>query len=160
MLSSVAQIGNYIIENNDEKDLNNPLSILVENPNTDGKHNIVFKIAFDENLNYLGVFDDRFDSFMIPKLLYSETKGSKPNPSPTVKLTTGARSFKQIMNAIKSSNDFKRVELFSKLYDALSKNKDNIINHLEKLKKEYPKEGIILTITIKDNDNEKYIGDF
>jgi CRISPR-associated protein Csh1 len=159
MLSSIATIGKHVIEK-EGKDIDNPLSILVENPNIDGKYNIIFKIAFDEDFNYLGVFDDRFDSSMVLKLLYSETKGSKPNPSPTVKLTTGERSFKQIINAIKSSNNFKKTDLFKKLHNALLENKEKIIDDIEKLKKEYPKEGVILTIIIKDGDSEKYIGDF
>ncbi|XRO74660.1 TIGR02556 family CRISPR-associated protein [Methanocaldococcus sp. 28A] len=160
MLSSVATIGKHIIEK-EGKDINNPLSILVENPNVDGKYNIIFKIAFDENFNYLGVFDDMFDSSMILKLLYKKSSGANaPDLSPTSKLVEAEKTFnKKILRAVADAKKFKNTHFLKKLEKALKDNKDKIIEDIKKLKESYPKDGVILTITFRKGDEELYVGD-
>ncbi|EHP85065.1 TIGR02556 family CRISPR-associated protein [Methanotorris formicicus] len=159
MLSSVATIGKYIIEK-EGKDINNPLSILVENPDVDGKYNIIFKIAFDGDFNYLGVFDDRFDSSMILRLLYKKGSPRGADLSPTSKLVDAEKTFRnKILKAVADAKKYKKTNFLKRLETALKDNAEKIIEDIEKLKKNYPKDGVILTITIRKGDEEFYVGD-
>ncbi len=162
MLSAVAQIGNYIITK-EGKSLGNPLSILVENPNANGKYNKILKITFDyNNLNYIGVFNDDFDSSKILKLIYKKSRGANaPDLSPTSKITEIDKTFKKIINsvsAVKKHKKYKDSKFIEKLENSLKNNKDKILNDL-KNKKENTE--TILTITFKDNNTNKeyYVGD-
>ncbi len=159
MLSSVAAIGKYIIKK-EGKDINNPLSILVENPNIDNKYNIIFKITFDENFNYLGVFDDSFDKSLILKLLYKKGSARGADLSPTSKLTEPEKTFKnKILKAVSDAKKYKETEFLKKLEQVLKEKEKQIIEDIKKLKKRYPNEGIILTLTFKRGNEEIYVGD-
>ncbi|WP_017980959.1 TIGR02556 family CRISPR-associated protein [Methanocaldococcus villosus] len=159
MLSSVATIGKYVIEK-EGKDINNPLSILVENPNIDGNYNIIFKITFDEDFNYLGVFDDKFDSSMVLKLLYKKGSPRGADLSPTSKLVDAEKTFKnKILKAVVDANKYKKSNFLKRLEKVLKNYEKKIIEDIKKLKKNYPNEGVILTLVFRKNGEEFYVGD-
>ncbi|ABR56650.1 CRISPR-associated protein, TM1802 family [Methanococcus aeolicus Nankai-3] len=160
MLSSVAQIGNYIIKN-EGKDLNNPLSILVENPNVKGNYKDILKITFDYNtMNYLGVNIDEFDKSKILKLMYKAGAPNGADFSPTSKITESEKTLKKkIIKAVSETINHKNCKesnLLKKLEKSLKDNEDKILSDIIDKK---GKDGTILTITFKDGENEYFVGD-
>lgn len=160
MLSNVAQIGNYVIKN-EEKDLNNPLSILVENPNVKGNYKDILKITFDYNtLEYLGVYIDEFDKGKILKLMYKAGASNGADFSPTSKITEPEKTLKKkIIKAVSETRkykDYKESHLLKKLEKSLKDNEDKILKDIIDKK---GKDGTILTITFRDGENEYFVGD-
>jgi CRISPR-associated protein Csh1 len=160
MLSSVAQIGNYLIKK-EEKDLNNPLSILVENPNVKGNYKYILKIAFDYNtLEYLGVYIDEFDKSNMLKLMYKAGASNGADFSPTSKITEPEKTLKKkIIKAISETKKYekcKNSEFLKKLEKSLKDNEDRI---LKDIVNKMEKDGTILTITFKDGETEYFVGD-
>ncbi len=176
MLSSVAQLGNYLIKK-EGKDLNNPLSILVENPNAKGNYNTILKITFDYNtLEYLGTYSDEFDSNKLLKLMYKKGRGaSGADVSPTSKITEPEKTFKKkIIKAVSETRKYekcKNSELLKKLEKSLKDNENKILEDIVEMEKQKKKEkkkgsgndGTILTIVFKDNKDkngkEYFVGD-
>ncbi|WP_292459927.1 TIGR02556 family CRISPR-associated protein [Methanothermococcus sp.] len=163
MLSSVAQLGNYIIKN-EGKDLNNPMSILIENPNVNGKYKNILKITFDYNtLEYLGVYPDEFDKTKhLLKLMYKKSRGANDADfSPTSKIAgdTERTLKKKIIRAVSKTRKYEKYKnsnFLKKLEKSLKDNEDKILKDILNKK---GKDGTILTITFKDGENEYFVGD-
>ena len=160
MLSSVAQIGNYIIQKQN-KDINNPLSILVENPNVKGNYKDILKIVFDYNtLEYLGVSIDEYDGSKILKLMYKGGPSNGADFSPTSKITEPEKTLKKkiikAVSDIANNKEYKNSEFLKKLEKSL---KDNECNILEDIIDKKGKDGAILTINFEDGENEYFVGD-
>jgi len=160
MLSSVAQIGNYLIKE-EGKDLSNPLSILVENPNVKGNYKDILKISFDYNtLEYIGVYIDEFDRSKMLKLMYKAGAPNGADFSPTSKITEPEKTLKnKIIKAVSETRKYKDCKesvLLKKLEKSLKDNENKILKDIIDKK---GKDGAILTITFKDGENEYFVGD-
>ncbi len=172
MLSSVAQIGNYLIKK-EGKDLNNPLSILVENPNAKGNYKNILKIVFDyDTLEYLRTDIDEFDKNKhLLKLLYKKGRGaSGADFSPTSKITEPKKTLqKKIIAAVSNTRKYEKYkdsDFLKKLEKSLKENEYKILEDIiekekqMKTKKEGKgKDGTILTIVFNDPNNEYFVGD-
>ena len=134
MLSSVAQIGNYLIKE-EGKDLSNPLSILVENPNVKGNYKDILKIVFDyKTLKYLRVSIDEYDGSKILKLMYKGGPSNGADFSPTSKITEPEKTLKKkiikAVSDIANNKEYKNSEFLKKLEKSLKDNECNILEDI------------------------------
>lgn len=167
MLEAVKKLGEIKMEK-EGKNINNLLSILIQNPNTDGKCPKVLIMVFKKNNGDYEYKEIRVEEVSLSKLekyLYRRGASHGSDITITSKITDEVETF--FKNKIESW--FKKYsgkdELFAKLNDAFQKGKDKI---KEDLKKEYKdtksslkkNRGCLFTLAIEEKDGLKYIGDY
>jgi len=169
LLTAVMQLGEYALNNRDT-DAGGLLQV-IENPNEKGSYNHVLKIAFDlkdEDISYRGIEYEEFSSEKIKKYAYKKGSSRGGDITPTSKYTEPEKTLNKIMISlndvisISNQNDFDQ-RIFIKIRDYISSNLKNIKNDItEKVESTTLKKGesFIITITLFDNGNEKYMGDF
>jgi CRISPR-associated protein Csh1 len=169
LLAGVLQLGQYVLNKKDtgaEEYLQ-----VIENPNDKGNYNHVLKIAFElekGNITYRGVEYEEFSSEKINKYAYKKGSARGGDITPTSKYTDPTKTLNKIIisfnDVLKSTNqnDDER-KILNDIYGYISSSQEIIENDItEKVKSTPLKKGesFIITVTLFDNNNEKYIGDF
>jgi len=168
MLSAVKDIGKLIIER-EGRDI---LDILVEDPDSNGSYKKVITIIAeqkDESFEFAGVETEDYDSGKIMKYLYRSGAANGADLSPTAKLSgkpegTFDRKILGWFNIL----DDKKIKLtdeekafLSGIRDVLKENADFIKSEILAIRENTPKkEGIVLTLKVKQQGSSKYVGDF
>lgn len=160
MLNAIYELGKLWVNQNEELD---EITILLDinklNKNT--KDVLVVNLIKDEsgNFSYEKIDQEDFDSSKNMKYLYKSGSPRGTDITPSCLITDPDKTFnnkffKWFKN--NSENPF-----ISKLYDAISKDQELILNDL---KEEYANLNIkntntLLTLVIKDGNDSKYVGD-
>lgn len=169
MLTGVLQLGEYVL-NKKGIEAEEYLQV-IENPNEKGNYNHILKIAFDledEKVSYRGIEYEEFSIDKIKKYAYKRGSARGGDITPTSKYTEPAKTLNKIiisLNDILESSNEKDAEriIFKKICDYISSNQDKLETEInEKIKSITLKKGesFIISITLFNNDNEKYVGDF
>lgn len=169
MLTAVMQLGEYVLNNRDTE--TGGLLQVVENPNEKGNYNHVLKISFDlkdENISYRGIEYEEFSFEKIKKYAYKKGSSRGGDITPTSKYTEPDKTLNKIIislnDVINTSNQTDSDQkIFKKIHEYISSNQENIKDDItEKVKSTPLKKGesFIITITLFDNGNEEYMGDF
>ncbi|HOM03579.1 MAG TPA: TIGR02556 family CRISPR-associated protein [Acetivibrio sp.] len=169
LLAGVLQLGQYVL-NKKTTDVEEYLQV-IENPNDKGNYNHVLKIAFElekGNVTYRGVEYEEFSLDKINKYAYKKGSARGGDITPTSKYTDPTKtlnkitiSFNDILNSASQNDEEKKI--FNDIYEYISSNQEIIENDItEKVKSTPLKKGesFIITVTLFDNNNEKYMGDF
>jgi len=159
MIEAIREIGKYSLKKA-EKNTDDPLAILIDNPSNKDTKNILF-ISIKKNngiYDYKGVELEEFSKDKLKMYLYRKGSPNGSDLSPTSMITEiektfikqkTLRWFKPYLN-IKEKNE--NTVFLSEVGKCLTKNKDLILTDL-KLK--YKKENNIISLKIDD----KYIGE-
>jgi CRISPR-associated protein Csh1 len=168
MLSAVKDIGKLIIER-EGRDL---LSILVEDPDSNGSYKKVITIVLEQKDNgfkFAGVETEEYDSGKKMKYLYRSGAANGADLSPTAKLSgkpegTFDRKILGWFNILDDKKtkltDAEKIFL-NGIRDVLKENAGFIKREILTIREKTPKkEGIVVTLKIKNQDLTKYVGDF
>ncbi len=152
MIESIYQIGKYALECN-EKSVDNPIDILIDNPSNRYTKNILFINLYNENKTYQfkGIELEQFDEKRLPLYLYRKGASRGTDLTPIAMITEPKKTFEGKIVAW-----FKKElseEFISSLKKSIEQNYDSI---LEGLNKYSSRENNILSIKI----DGKYIGEF
>jgi CRISPR-associated protein Csh1 len=162
MINGVYQLGKLSLI---DKDINDDLSIIIENPNIDGNYPKVLVINFEEKndkVEYKDISLEEFSKNKIKKYAYRFGSANGGNLSPCMKLVRAKKDYeknykKNIKNFIKPFKyliERNEEEKFSNIKDELLKKQEEII---EKFKLFLDVDNrLLLTVKI----NEKYIGEY
>ena len=177
MIISVKRIGELIAKE-EKKDL---LNVLIENPNSKplGRYPVEFKgrypyviyIQFEriaDSVKFIEVGLEDFEKSKILKYLYKKKGGNSPNLSPTSKITEIEKTLsKKVIawfnilkdkNIVISNNERLFLESIKK---QLLLNYNLIVSEVQKYREDIPKKyGFIITLKIKEDDKQMYVGDF
>ncbi|WP_257204039.1 TIGR02556 family CRISPR-associated protein [Acetivibrio thermocellus] len=169
LLAGVLQLGQYAL-NKKSTDTEEYLQV-IENPNDKGNYNHVLKIAFEStegNIVYRGVEYEEFSSKKINNYAYKKGSARGGDVTPTSKYTDSMKtlnkimiSFNDILKSANQNNDEQKI--FKGIYEYMVSNQENIANDItEKIKSISLKKGesFIITVTLFDNNTEKYMGNF
>lgn len=169
MLTGILQIGEYALRN--KSDQVDELIQVIENPNEKGNYKHVLKIAFtveNQDVAYKGVEYEEFSDAKIIKYAYKRGSARGGDITPTSKYTDPSKTLSKIMislNDILKNSDLANEEwtIFKKISDYISSNQEKIeIEITEKIKSITLEKGesFIITLTLFEYGNEKYMGDF
>ena len=169
LLTAVMQLGEYVLNNQGTE--TGELFQVIENPNEKGNYNHVLKIAFDfkdDDISYRGIEYEEFSSQKISKYAYKKGSSRGGDITPTSKYTEAGKTINKILISLNDViNTSEQVNLdqkiFNKIYEYISTNEESIINDItQKVESISLKKGesFIITITLFDDVNEKYMGDF
>jgi CRISPR-associated protein Csh1 len=159
MIQAIKEIGDTILK----RAKKNPLSTLIQNPKAENVIAIVFEKRGD-NFKFLEVKPEEFDSGKVDRYLYRKGSANGANITPTSRITEIEKTFNlkikgwfesMDLSGFKMSNDDK--SFLSNLKAAFVSAKEDIANKLAAY--ENPRNSM-LTLKVKDGDDEKYIGDF
>lgn len=167
MLTAVKEIGELVIEREGRE----PLEILVEDPNANGRYKNVAAIVFaqqGERLEFAGVEQEEYETVKKMRYLYKSGAANGPDFSPTAKLTAPEKTFPMKVSGWFRVLDEKTLVLspaekvfLETLRELLKKNGPLIVERLSALRKQTPKkEGIFVTLKIRQGSESKYVGDF
>ncbi|AKB33711.1 CRISPR-associated protein, Csh1 family [Methanosarcina siciliae HI350] len=164
------EIGEYALEK-ENKDLNNFVSILVENPasNETYKHVFCIKFASDQNnFEFKGIDHQEYSKEKIVKYLYKRGSSNGPDITPTARVTEIKKTFsnkiigwfskplKEAKPILKSEE----IQFLERLGSCIKVNEDIILSELErKVNSIDAKEHSILTLIIEEKASIKYVGD-
>lgn len=161
MLKAVAELGQYIIN---EEGLS-PEEIFSQK-NKLSKIQRVLCVVFDEknnNLEYSGVHNEKYDSTKSDKYLYRIFNHRRYDLTPTARMASVEKVKKRWELWFgEYSKNYSNDTLMKLLREEFDRNKDEIFEDISKKFDELDnkeKKNTILTIKIKDNE-EKYVGDF
>lgn len=157
-LSAVCLLGKINKEKITKELGEDPLNIFVENPNDTGAYNTVLEIIVDESFNYIETKVSEFKNEYISKYLYKKGSSNGTDFTPTAKITTPEKTFKnKIINSFKETIDAykktKDVTILENILHTLDSNQKKILDDING--NFDSKKGNILTV-VYDN---KYIGD-
>ncbi len=170
MLTGVYQIGKYVMDIKDEN-----YYTLIENPGERGNYRHVLKISFireGQAYKYKEIDYEEFSEDRLNKYAYKKADGANAgdhtptsilnlkNPDKT--LRNIIKPIRRIKDAIKDKKDRDYIML-SDIYNFINENSETLFNHINiklKLLNISQKEGVIITIVILENGEERYVGDF
>lgn len=168
MLDAVKEIGDIVLK----REIQDPIEILLEDPNYDKKYQNVFCLTFefkDGKYKYKGIEREEYDTSKMKRYLYRSGNPNGPNFSPSTKVTEIEKTFKnKILAWFKDVLSQKRLKLaqhnlefLNNLYSELKNNEENIISEYKSLSQEIPKKagGIFLTLKFREEKKIEYPGD-
>jgi len=175
MLSAIKEIGKWQRNKYGKDDLNT----LIREPKFEGGGYVVFiKVDVDKNA-FDGVEKEDYDSAKVQRYLFRGGVSQGPNPTPVANIPNVKKgkieeeSRKNLESQIRKTFEGKirkwfdkysskeKEDFFEKIKKILTENEDKIIEAIQNcLKNIGKKEGKLLTIKIKQNNEWKYIGDF
>ncbi|AKB83393.1 CRISPR-associated protein, Csh1 family [Methanosarcina barkeri 3] len=171
MIEAMKEIGEYALEK-ENKDLNDFVSILVENPasNETYKHVLCIKITYsDGNFEFKEIEHQEYSKEKIVKYLYKRGSSNGPDITPTARVTEIKKTFSnkiiswfsKPLKEAKPILDSEEVQFLELLGDCIKKNEKKILLELEpKINSIDAKENSILTLILEENDFIRYVGDF
>ncbi|MCM8807913.1 MAG: TIGR02556 family CRISPR-associated protein [candidate division WOR-3 bacterium] len=166
MLEAIKKLGEIKIKK-EGKDVENRLSILIQNPNQDGKYPKVLLAVFvkkdDGSYEYKEIRIEDFSLNKLEKYLYRRYSSNGPDFTLTSKITEAEKFYN---NKIKSwfRNYGNKNELFTKLNNAFHQWESEIRGDLEEKYKDakasLKKKGCFFTLAIEEKGQLRYIGDY
>jgi len=163
MISSIVNIGQYLINKEDKT----TLSILVQNPKTKYVIGVVLN-KLNNKYEYDNARLEEFDSKKYEKYLYRRGESQGANITPSSIILDLDKTFKKkflYWFSDSNLNNFSEetTEELRGLKNCIENNQENISsdikNIIETLNKTEIKNGILLTIEIKENNGYKYLAD-
>ncbi len=167
MLQAIKELGELKLRR-DDRDISNLLSILVQDPNQDGKYPKVLVAVFKKEevgLSYSHIRVEETFKTKKEKYLYCRGASQGPNHTPTTKITEVEKSFKnKVKGWFKMYKSYKDPMLNS-FKSAIEKSERKIITDLSnKLDEVRPSlgrnQGCLFTLAIEEKNRLSYIGDF
>jgi len=175
MLSAIKEIGKWQRNKYGKDDLN---TLIREPKFKKGGYVVFIKVDVDKNA-FDGVEKEDYDSAKVQRYLFRGGVSQGPNPTPVANIPNVKKgkseeeSRKNLESQIRKTFEGKirkwfekysskeKEDFFEKIKKILSENEDKIIEAIQNcLKNIDKKEGKLLTIKIKQNNEWKYIGDF
>lgn len=165
------EIGEYALEK-ENKDLNDFVSILVENPasNETYKHVFCIKLVSCQNIfEFKEIEHQEYSKEKIGKYLYKRGSSNGPDITPTARVTEIKKTFSnkiigwfsKTLKEAKLILDGEEVQFLELLGKCIKENEEKILLDLEpKVNSVDAKENSILTLIIEENDSIRYVGDF
>lgn len=165
------EIGEYALEK-ENKDLNDSVSILVQNPASDENYKHVFCIKLvstHENFEFKGIEHQEYSKDKIAKYLYRRGSSNGPDITPTSRVTEIEKTFSNkiigwFSNPLEEAKpilDDKEINFLELLGKCIKENNEKILSELKpKTDSVGSNEKSILTLIIEENDLIRYIGDF
>ncbi|MER3447659.1 MAG: hypothetical protein C4291_12850 [Candidatus Dadabacteria bacterium] len=159
MIQAIKEVGDTILRRENKT----PLSTLIQNPKAENVVAIVFEKRWD-SFEFLEVKLEEFDSGKVDRYLYRKGSANGANITPTSKVTEIEKTFNlkikgwfEGMNLSSFEIDEEGKLFLSGLKSAFIATKEKIRNKL----KDYENErNMMLTVKIKEEEKEKYIGDY
>jgi len=164
------EIGEYALEK-ENKDLNDSVSILVENPasNETYKHVFCIKLTYNyEDFEFKGIDHQEYSKEKIAKYLYKRGSSNGPDISPTARVTEIKKTFSnkiigwfsKPLKEAKPILDGEEVQFLELLGKCIKENEEIILSELEsKINSVDAKENSILTLLLEENGFIRYVGD-
>ncbi len=148
MLTALKEIGEILLD----KENKSEIDILLENPDSSGKYKIVWVLEFDKDLNFKGISIEEFKGEKPYIYLYKFRHSVGAHYSPTgIDKSVETKFNQRIMQWLKKHANIPEIQ---KIYEELTKNKEDIIKQLKELDTQAGKDnGKILTLKI----NGKYL---
>lgn len=165
------EIGEYALEK-ENKDLNDFVSILVENPasNETYKHIFCIKLVSCQNsFEFKEIEHQEYSKEKIVKYLYKRGSSNGPDITPTARVTEIKKTFSnkiigwfsKPLKEAKPILDSEEVQFLELLGNCIKENEEKILLELEpKVNSIDAKENSILTLVLEENDFIRYVGDF
>jgi len=169
LLTGILQIGEYVL-NSKSVEADDYIQV-IENPNEKGNYRHVLKIGFNLNerdVGYRGIEYEEFSDKKIVKYAYKKGSARGGDITPTSKYTDPSKTLNKIMislnDILKNSNPAdEEFTIFKNIYEYISSNQEKIENEIsEKIKSITLEKGesFIITLSLFENENERYMGDF
>ena len=157
MIEAIRNIGEYALKK-EEKSIDNPLGILIDNPANKDTKNILFILLNEENgeLKYHGIETEEYSKDKLENYLYKKGAPRGTDITPTVMITTPEKTFNnKILNWFKNYNSDKnnKNKMLQNIYLCIKENKEKI---LQDLKEKIAIENNIISFKIYG----KHLGDF
>jgi len=157
MIEAIRNIGEYALEK-EEKSINDPLEILIDDPANKNTKNILFILLDEENgeFKYCGIDTEEYSKEKLKYYLYKKGSPNGTDITPTAMITTPEKTFnKKILNWFKNYNSDKnnKNEMLQNIYLCIKESEEKI---LQDLKEKSVIENNIISFKI----NGKYLGDF
>lgn len=171
MIEAMKKIGEYALEK-ENKDLNDFVSILVENPasNETYKHVFCIKLVSCQNsFEFKEIEHQEYSKEKIGKYLYKRGSSNGPDITPTARVTEIKKTFSnkiigwfsKPLKEAKPILDGEEVQFLELLGKCIKENEEKILLDLEpKVNSIDAKENSILTLVIEENGFIRYVGDF
>ncbi|MCC4767136.1 TIGR02556 family CRISPR-associated protein [Methanosarcina sp. DH1] len=171
MIEAMKEIGEYALEK-ENKDLNDFVSILVENPASNETYKHVFCIKLvscQKSFEFNEIEHQEYSKEKIVKYLYKRGSSNGPDITPTARVTEINKTFSnkivgwfsKPLKEAKPILDDEEVQFLELLGKCIKENEDKILLDLEpKVNSIDAKENSILTLIIEENDFIRYVGDF
>ena len=142
MLTALKDIGELLLNRENKAEID----ILLENPDSNGTYKVVWTLEFDKNFNFKGISVEEFKGESPHLYLYKRASGSNaPDFSPTSRVTEAEKTFtKKLLRWLENHKNIPEIQ---KVYEELTKNKEDIIKQLKELDSQ-TKDGKILTLKI------------
>lgn len=172
MIQDIYNIGEFILKR-EKIDVNNPIEILIQDPNTSGRIKNVLAVIIEkkgDSFNYLKIEREEYDTEKLLKYLYRKGSPRGTDVLPTSIIIDINKTFQiKILNWFKQ---FEKKERKAKLededktfvtsiYTCIKDNFDKILGDLkEKLKLIKKNEGSIITLKFLENKEPRYLGDY
>ncbi len=156
MLSTIREIGKW----QRDKYSKDELDTLIHEPFRSGGKIFFIKVDIDTN-DFVDVELEDYDSSRKMKYIFRKGPSNGPNPTPAAIITEVRKTFENKIQKwfIKYGAEEKN-EFLGKIRDILNANKDSIIKSIQKhIKNLNKKDGKLLTIKIKQDNEWKYIGE-
>ena len=162
MIEAVRRIGDYIQDNKGGGD---PLSKIIENPDSNGKYKQVLVVALKEDAgeySFSHVESQEFKEYT--KYLYKGKKGNALDATPTSRITEVKRTFKKFLGWFENYKDYplseEEIESVRRMGEAIKADQDKILAELQdKFSSRKAGDSSILTLVFDDGINIKYLGD-
>lgn len=158
-LSAVCELGKKRYRDIVETGGGDILDLFVENPNEKGVYNTVLEIKIDSDYNYSDINISEFKREHILKYLYKKGATNGADFTPTAKLTTPEKTFKNkiiksLEETIREYKGHSEINILNKILTTLTQKSTQIIKDIKK--NTTSKGRYILTIVY----GKKYVGDF
>jgi CRISPR-associated protein Csh1 len=162
LIEAVRRIGDYIQDNKGSGD---PLTKIIENPDSNGKYKQVLEVTLKENAGEYSFSDVKSQEFKdYTKYLYKGKKGNALDATPTSRITEVKRTFKKFIGWFENYKDYplseEERESIRRMGEAIKVDHNKIQADLQD-KFSNRKAGVssILTLVFDDGINIKYLGD-
>ena len=153
MIEAVRRIGDYIQDNKGGGD---PLSKIIENPDSNGKYKQVLVVALKEDAgeySFSHVESQEFKEYT--KYLYKGKKGNALDATPTSRITEVKRTFKKFLGWFENYKDYplseEEIESVRRMGEAIKADQDKILAELQdKFSSRKAGDSSILTLVFDD----------
>lgn len=157
MIEAIRNIGEYALKK-EEKNVDDPLNILLDNPANKGTKGILFVLLDDKDgeFKYYGIDIEEYSKNKLEKYLYKKGAPRGTDITPTSMITEIEKTFNiKILNWFRNYDSDKnnKNEMVQNIYFCIEENKEKI---LQDLKEKSAIENNIISLKI----NGKYLGDY
>lgn len=168
MIDALLELGKWAVAQ-DNRDLSDPIDILIDNPATSDRYKHVLLITLDalNDYAYAGVEVEEFSKEKLSRYLYKRGSPRGTDVTPTCRVakslatTLDIKIISWFKNALQEDlvrESAERASCFNKIHDELEAKKEQIVHDLaEHIDR---KESYVLSILIIGGPRPQYVGDF